>query len=182
MEPYQILAQAIGIVAMVLAILSYQRKTQRGVILMQLFSSTLFAINMAMLGATMGALMNLTGAVRAIIFANKEKFHADQIGWVYGFIAVFVLFYALTFTVFGAPVTPLNLIVEFLPVLGMSAQTIGFHQKEARHVRAVGLISSPSWLIYNFFGGSIGGILCEIFSLISIFIGILRYDRKGGKA
>lgn len=181
MDFYQILAQAIGIVAMVIAILSFQQKTQRGVIRMQLISSSMFAVNMAMLGATTGALMNVIGAVRSVVFSNKEKFHAEKIGWVYGFISMFLLFYVLTFTVFGTPVTPLRLVIEFLPVLGMSVQTISFHKKEASHVRALGLIVSPSWLIYNCCGGSIGAILCEVFTLISIFVGIRRYDRKSSK-
>ena len=38
MSPYQLTAQAIGIVAMALNILSYQRKRQRDIILMQMVS------------------------------------------------------------------------------------------------------------------------------------------------
>ena len=95
-----------------------------------------------------------------------------------GFIAVFALMYPVTFLLFDKEPTVKNLILELLPVIGMCAGTIGYHMKEAKHVRRLALIGSPCWLIYNVFTGSIGGILCEVISLISVFVGMLRYDVK----
>jgi hypothetical protein len=44
-------------------------------------------------------------------------------------------------------------------------------------------LHSPLWLTYNVFVFSIGGILCEAFSLASLAIGIIRYDiRRKPKA
>ena len=39
-------------------------------------------------------------------------------------------------------------------------------------------VSSPAWLIYNIISLSIGAICCEVFSLISILVGLLRLDRE----
>ena len=178
MEPTELIAQIIGIIAMGFNILSYQGKSKRTVILMQLVGTLLFTINFGLLGATIGALMNGIGFIRAIIFVNKERFHTDHIGWVIGFIAVFALMYPVTFLLFDKEPTVKNLILELLPVIGMCAGTIGYHMKEAKHVRRLALIGSPCWLIYNLFTGSIGGILCEVISLISVFVGMLRYDVK----
>lgn len=178
MEPMEILAQIIGLGGMAMNILSYQGRSKQTVILMQLFGTLLFTFNMAMLGAITGALMNGIGFVRAIVFYNKEKFHADHIAWMFGFIAAFALMYPVTFLMFDKEPTALNLITELLPIIGMCAATVGYHRKEARHVRALGLISAPCWLTYNLFNGSIGGLLCEVFALLSILIGMLRYDRK----
>ena len=181
MEPKELIAQIIGLVAMAVAILSYQGKAKRTVILMQLVSTLLFTINFGLLGATLGAVLNGIGFVRAIVFANKEKFHADHIGWLIGFIVVFALMYPVTFLFFDKEPTLKNFILELLPVVGMCAGTIGYHLKDAAHVRKLALIGSPCWLIYNIFSGSIGAVLCEVFSLISVLIGMLRHDRKGGK-
>lgn len=178
MEPMELIAQGIGIVAMAFNILSYQGKTKRTVILMQLIGTFLFTINFAMLGATIGALMNGIGFIRAIIFSNKDKFHTEHIGWLIGFIVAFALMYPATFLLFHKEVTATNLILELLPVIGMCAGTVGYHLKEAAHVRKLALIGSPCWLIYNIFNGAIGGALCEIFSLVSVVVGMLRYDRK----
>ena len=80
MEPTELIAQIIGIIAMGFNILSYQGKSKRTVILMQLVGTLLFTINFGLLGATIGALMNGIGFIRAIIFVNKERFHTDRIG------------------------------------------------------------------------------------------------------
>ena len=176
MLPLEIAAQAVSIVAMAFNIFSYQNKRQRGVILFQLFGSGLFAVSFFILGAFVGGLLNLIGVVRAIVFMNKEKLRTHHPLWLIGFVTVYLLSYLLTFTVFGKEPTAAHLIVEFLPVVGMTATTISFQREKAATVRRYGLISSPSWLVYNVVSGSLGAILCEVFSLISILIGIWRLD------
>ena len=178
MEPIEIIAQIIGIVAMALNILSYQWKNQRNIILTQFFGSGLFVINFFMLGAATGAIINLLAVFRAIVFANKKFFRADKVIWVVGFIAAFLASYAATFLVFGKGPTAFNLIIEFLPIIGIIATTISFYMKDAKAVRRLALISSPAWLIYNVTQLAIGGIICEAVSLVSIIVGMLRHDRK----
>ena len=169
------LGQAIGIVAMAFNILSYQNKNQKAVIAFQFFGSALFALSFLMLGAIIGGILNFIGIIRALVFMNKEKLHADKPIWLWGFIAAYLVTYVLTFTVFGQEVTPLKLLIEALPVVGMTALTLGFRMTDAKAVRRMGLISSPSWLIYNI---AIGAIACEVITLASILIGMLRHDRK----
>ena len=178
METTEIIAQAIGIFAMAFNLFSYQQKTRKGAIIFQLFGTTLFTINFLMLGAMVGGLLNLVGAIRAIIFINKEKLKADHIAWLIGFIAVYFASYILTFTVFGKEATAFNLIIEFLPIIGMIATTISYRFSDAKSIRKFGLISSPAWLVYNIANMSVGAILCEVLSLSSIIIGIVRLDKK----
>lgn len=174
----ELIAQAIGLAAMAFNISSYQRKSRMGVIGFQLWGSVLFAVNFYLLGATVGAMMNVLSAIRAIVFLNREKFRANHPAWLAGFVAAFLLSYALTFTAFGTEATVKNLLVEFLPVIGMTATTVSFRYTDAKTIRRFGLISSPSWLIYNLFAGSLGAIACEVLSLGSIVLGIWRMDRK----
>lgn len=174
----ELIAQAIGLAAMAFNITSYQRKTRMGVIGFQLWGSVLFALNFYLLGATVGAMMNVLSAIRAIVFLNREKLRANHPAWLAGFVAAFLLSYGLTFTLFGTEATLKNLLVEFLPVIGMTATTVSFRYTDAKTIRRFGLISSPSWLIYNLFAGSLGAIACEVLSLGSILLGIWRMDRK----
>ena len=177
METFEIVAQVIGIIAMIFNILSYQGKKQSTVILLQLFGGMFFAINFLMLGAMVGSILNIIATVRAIVFLFKDKLKADSIPWFVGFVALYIIVYVLNFTVFGKAVTVRNLIVELLPVIGMVALNIGFRMKNAADVRKLGLISSPAWLIYNIVVGSWGAIFCEVFTLGSILIGMLRHDK-----
>lgn len=178
MKPIEIIAQCIGIVAMLFNILSYQSKSQKSVITMQLFGASLFALNFLLLGATVGGLLNILGAVRAIVFLFKEKLKTDRLPWLIVFVLLYIAVYILNFTLFGKEVTLFNLIIEILPVIGMTALNIGYRLEKAADVRRLGMISSPAWLIYNITAGSWGAIICETLTLISIFIGILRHDKK----
>jgi len=178
MKSIELIAQIIGIAAMAFNILSYQQKTRSGAIAFQLVGASLFAINFLLLDAVVGGLLNVIGAIRSIVFLNKEKLRADHPAWFAGFTAAYLASYILTFTLFAKEPTAVNLIVEFLPVIGMVALTISYRQSDAKAIRRFGLISSPSWLIYNIANLSIGAICCEVLSLGSIIIGILRLDRS----
>ena len=174
----EIVAQGIGIIAMAFNILAYQGKKQSTVIVCQLVGSLLFALNFFMLGAVIGGILNAISAVRAVIFLNKDKLKAEKNIWLYGFIVVYIVVYVLNFTVFSKEITALNMIVEFLPVVGMTALSVGYRMKKASDVRKMGLISSPAWLIYNIVVGSYGAIICETLTIISIFLGIFRHDKR----
>ncbi len=178
MNPLELTAQVVGLFAMAFNIFSYQQKTQKRAIGFQLGGSILFAVNYWMLGAIVGGILNAVGTVRAIVFLNREKLRATHPAWLAGFTAVYLLSYVLTFTVFGKEATLFNLIVEFLPVIGMTATTISFRLSDARAIRRFGLVSSPSWLVYNIVSFSVGAIICEVLSLCSIFIGMFRLDRQ----
>lgn len=177
MEIIEIIAQIIGFVAMAFNIVSYQGKKQSTVILLQFFGGTLFAVNYLLLGATVGSILNIIGALRAVLFLFKDKLKTDRLPWFIAFVASYITVYILNFTVFGKEPTALNLFVEILPVVGMVALTIAYRLKNASDVRKFGLISSPAWLTYNIVVGSWGAILCEIFTLISILIGMIRHDK-----
>ena len=178
MEKITIIAQIMGIMAMAFNILSYQRKTRGGAIAFQLVGGLLFSVHFFLFGAFVGGVLNAVAFIRAIVFLNKEKLHADHIYWLVGFIIVYIASYILNFTAFGKEPTMFNFVIELLPVIGMIATTISFRYSDAKTIRRYGLISSPSWLVYNITTGSIGAIACEVFSLCSIVIGIVRFDLK----
>lgn len=178
MSPIEIAAQVVSILGMTMNVLSFQQKNKRTIIAFQCFGGALFSISFFMLSAPVGAIMNLIAVVRAIVYMNKEKFHTDSVIWVYAFTVLFFLSYAVTFTVLGKEPTLKNFIIEMLPIIGMIATTVSFRMEGARAVRRLGLISAPAWLTYNVFCFSLGGILCEAFGIISIFIGMFRFDFK----
>lgn len=176
-----ILAQAFGIVGMLFNILVYQQKKQRGVLICQFFAALSFALNYLLLGAIIGGLLNLVGVVRALVFYFEKRTKANSVVWLIIFIVAFAASYPLTFLVFGTPMTPKNFIIEMLPVIAMIIATVSLRLGSARAVRAFSIFSSPMWLTYNCFSGSIGAIASEILNLISIVVGIIRLDIKRNK-
>ena len=174
-----IIAQIFGILGMTMNVLSYQARKQKHVILVQLFGSLFFVFNMFLLGAIMGGLLNLIGFFRAIVYANKERIkHLKRCNTV--FITLYIISYMSVFLIFQKAITVWNVVIEILPLIAMIATTIAFSKTSAASIRRLALVSSPSWLIYNCFNLSIGGIICEICSLISVFTAMLRLDVKRG--
>lgn len=187
MEPIEIIAQIVGVFGMIFISTSYQHKKQRNLIISQMIGSAFFFINFLLLGIAagvvlIGAIMNFIGIFRALVFSNKEKFHAEKPIWLFSFVAAYLVSYVLVFTLFGTDPNAKNLILEALPVIGMASSTFAFFSKEAKMTRRLGFITSPSWLVYDIINLSIGGIITEVLSLISITVGIIRHDLKGKDA
>ena len=175
---YFIIAQIFGILGMGMNVLSYQCKEKKALITVQLFGSLFFAINMFMLDALMGGILNIVGIARALVYLKKDQIKIP-IRWVTAlFLIAYSASYVLVFTVFAKEATPQNLIVEVLPIIGMSAMTIGLSGTNAKRIRICGFVNSPCWLTYNSINFSIGGILCEVFSIISVILAYLRLDTK----
>lgn len=178
MEAIDIIAQIIGIFGMAANIWSYQLKNKTSVLIFQLCGAALFTVNFLLLGAITGAIMNMINVALSLVFVYKEKTHADHIAWAIGFAAAYVASYILTFAVFGKEPTLTNLITEFFPLIGTITTIISYKMTGAKAIRRLGFIRSPAWLAYDILVFSIGGILCEVFTLISIVIGTIRLDRK----
>ena len=172
-------AQAIGIIATVITILSFQQKKQRGIVFFQATSSAMWCIHFIMIGAYTGGILNLVATLRNLIMTKRDKYKWTGSPWFVVLMAVLSLgVYIVSFTVFNTPTTKTNLLLELLPALGIVVTTIAFREKEAKKVRLLSIMNSPLWLVYNAFNHSIGGVITETFCLISIGIGYLRHDRK----
>ena len=171
-------AQAIGLVGMAVNISSFQCKKQKTALTLQLIGPVMFSVNMYLVGAGMGFLLNVIGILRALTYLQAERIgpKLKYVNWAFT-ISYFAAYY-LTFTVFGTAPTWQNLLIELLPLIGMIAMTIGFAKGTPKYIRLYGYINSPCWLIYNCFRFTLGGILCEIVCLISITTAAIRLDRK----
>lgn len=171
-------AQIIGLVAMAFNVLSFQGKTAKRVIVCQLTGESLFALNYLLLGAISGGLLNIVAVCRSLLFLFRNKTKAAHPAWLWAFCGVYAALYAASFVVFDTPVTPLNLLLELCPAIGMTAVSISLRADDAAVIRRYGLVSAGAWLIYSAAAFSIGAMLCETLSLISIAVGMLRHDRR----
>ncbi len=169
-----IVAQIFGILGMAANILSYQCRHRKEVLRCQFFGSFLFAINMYLLDAMMGCLLNAVGIFRTVTYSYVKK--PSHIRLANGlFLALYVLAYVSDFTWIGLEPTTQNLILEALPLVAMFAITFAC-SRSAKVIRRTVFISSPLWLVYDAIGLSLGGVICEVISIVSAVIGTVRYD------
>ena len=164
-------AQAIGIIAMGLGMLSFQMKNTKKILLVQIFSTLIFGTHYFLIGGYAGAALNILSMIRNIIFYFKEKKWAKSKIWIYVFTAVFAVAAYLSGDGW----------LGILPFLGCTFMTIAVYFESGKTTRQIIWLSSPCWLIYNYITGSIGGVIAEVFNLTSIVISILRNDIKRKK-
>ncbi len=159
-------AQIIGIIALAIAIISFQQNTQKRIVTLQMISSVFFTIHFFLLGAYVGAALNFIGIFRAAIFRQKGEKWASNILWFWLFCALFMLAGILSWTNY----------YSILPILGMLLTTAGFWIENPRLVRIVTAPSSPCWFIYNLVNHSYPGMLTECFVFGSILVAAFRFD------
>lgn len=172
------LIQAIGILAMCVAFCSFQQKSQKGILILQIISTTLFTLHFGLLGALSGCLLNGLGAVRAVIYSQRDKRWGAHIVWPILFSVAAGVIYALNFLCFGMEPNLKNLLLELLPAAATVLTNVALRCEKAAAVRLLCMFNSPLWFTYNAVAGSIGGMLTETFNFLSIVIGMLRLDRK----
>lgn len=172
---YQVLAQAVGVAAMITGVVSYQMNTHKKIMILKTTCEGLFALHFFMLAflcgasdAYSGSVMNLIGAIRNVTFlicVEKNKS-------ITPFIVIFsiAMIVCCGFTWQGA--------ISLLAVGGKLCTTIAYAVKKPKFVRLLTIPSCIMWIIYDSLILSVSGIIMESFGLASIIIGYLRYDRK----
>ena len=163
------IAQIAGIIGMLLGCLSYQVKTSGGILRVQVIANCIWVTHYFMLGAYTGAMLNLFAAVRNITYfqLNKKK-TSNRTYYAMGFAVLCVLLSLMTYQSW----------ISLLPMVGSTLQTFAFSCRKANSLRWLTLSGMPLWLTYNILEKSYSGTVTEIISILSIFIGLIRYRKE----
>lgn len=164
--------QIIGFIAMAIIVISYQQKTHKNILVFQMVSGLLFTAHYVLIGAYTGAVMNLVGAFRSLVYSNRNKKWASSVIWPVLFSIGFLISGILTW----------ENVFSVLPLIAMLMSSIVLWIEQPKINRILSIPTSSCWLIYNIKTESIAGTATEIFVLASIIIGILRLDIKKEKS
>ncbi|MCX6780657.1 MAG: YgjV family protein [Candidatus Magasanikbacteria bacterium] len=163
----QIIIQGLGFLALLFVILSFQKKERTRLLAIMLAGLLLFVVHFSLLHAWTGALMNLIEAgVVFVSYKSETAAWAKKSFWPYFFIALYIIF---GFLIYKNP-------SDLLPIIAQSFGAIATWQKNQRALRFIMLLPRPLWFIYNFIVGSYAGMVTEVLILISVIVGIVRFD------
>ncbi len=163
------MAQVIGFGGAVLNFASFQQKTRRKILGVQIAAAILFIIHYILLGAYTGAALNAIALSRSTIYFNSDKKWAKSPVWLVLFVVISGAAGLMTWEGW----------YSFLPPLAMILTTISYWLKNETKIRLVTFPSSPCWLGYNIITGSVAGVVTECIVMTSLLIAIFRYDILG---
>ncbi len=162
-----IVAQIIGFVAMTLIVLSFQQKSRKGILIMQLVAEIFWVLHFGLIGAYTGMALNMLGVVRCYVYANREtKKWANSEAIPYIFFALSIVVGILSW----------KNMYSLLPMAAVCITSFVLWSNKAHIIRYFSYPGCICWLIFNMVSGSYAGIATEVFNLSSITVGIIRFD------
>lgn len=168
----QVIIQGIGYLALLFVILSFQKNKRVNILVLMMIGLILFMIHYALLGAWIGSLMNaIEGAMVLVAFKKENRRWAQKGFWLYAFIALFIV----------AGIFTAKSLVDIMPIVAQIFGTVAVWQTSPKAIRLIMLVPRPLWFAYNFAVGSYAGMVAEVFILLSVLVGIVRFDLLGQK-
>ena len=169
----KILANVIGGLAVVLFVLSYQQKTRRYIVLLNILSRVFYVTQYVLLLAFSGAAMDVAGLVVSLLAQRKDTKFISKHTKIWAIASlVFIVAVGLSFY---------KDIFSILPIIAVIFEAGALWLEKEKHIRIVSFISTPFWLVYNILCGAYGSAAGSVLAMISIISAFIRYDIKGRK-
>ena len=160
--------QIVSVVAMALVVLSFQMKSNKTLLVVQMLANLLFATSYFLLGVYTAAIVNLIAMLRSLAL----YFWADKKSVILLITAELIFVVASVLTYAGIP--------TILVYIASLVDTYSMWKNDGKLIRYSRLfVVSPLWLVHNIIRFSLGGLICEIFSIISCIVAFIRYKKEG---
>ncbi len=159
-----IIGQALGIVAVILGFVSYQRKTQFGIIVSQCVTALTFSVHYFLISAPTATALNFLSAVICLYFAFRNKKQGES--------KAEVIITSVLIAVAGMLAWE-NIYSLFL-IAGLVTSTVSLSFSNPQNTRRAMFIKSPLCIIYNMAVASMGGVIYECVVIISAIIGLVK--------
>ena len=157
-----LLVQLIGFIAVMGAFLMFLANNRHSMLRIHVFSSLLWALHYALLGAPTGAAVNLLRAGRDYAFDRFRRYK-----WMYPVsLGALVLVAILSWHNW----------TSIFPIIATIIGTTALWQKSSRKIRYFSLFVPPFWFAYNVTNGSIAGMVNDLIIFSSVVVGIYRFD------
>ncbi len=158
-----------GIGAMISLFISHQKKSRSGILIYKLCADVFWAAHYICLGATAGAIPNVIGIFREIIFINRERCKfASSVVWPCIFILTNLKFGIMSFDVW----------YDILPIAASVFVTISLWINNPKLTKCISIPVSGAFLTYNIFVGSYIGIFNESIAILSILLFFVRRKKR----
>ena len=166
-------AQALGIVRLLLAIYTMQRKQMENIIVLECTTNLLAAVERALLGSLVGSTVCFVAIAHTILiylFRKKEQ----------GLPVLLSMLFVSLYT--AIPLLTNQGVEGILTLIASVLFAMGIIQERSSAFRLFKLPSVLMWLIYDVIIGAYASIFTDGLAVSSAIVGIVRLDREDWKS
>ncbi len=162
---FDVLVQGLGVIGIAASVIAFQCKKHKSIMIFRTANESFFAIQYGLLGAFTGMAMNIIGSIRNLIFARLVEKGKSTMPLRFVFSAAFVAFAIFTW----------DGVKSILVGVAKVVSTFAYGSSDTGVVRVLVLATTLTWWVYNLLVGSIAGVICETFTIVSIVVSLFRY-------
>ncbi len=164
----EIIIQVIGIIGIIAGLSAFQCNKHSHALALKMTEEGMFGLQYFLLGGYTGFVLNLVGIFRNLIFTYfglKDKQKELQISR---------RILAVVFAVIGLCAWEgyISILIIFAKVLS----TLAYGTTNMKKMRLMISVTCCCWICYNYYVGSIAGVISDACNLTSVVIGMIRYD------
>lgn len=161
-----VVAQILGVVALVLVSIGYFFKDRFKFLLMQVIANAFYASAFLVVGAYVGGVITFISIARClyIYFAQKYSFK-----YFYPFLLIFIVCYIVVTIVFWSAW------VDIMPLITATIFTVGLSIKNLQTARCVFLIPNVILIVYNIFATTYASALLDFIEVVVIIVAIIKF-------
>lgn len=161
------IAQIISILTAIVAIISMQMKSMKGILITQISANLLASSTYFLLGGFSGAGISIIAIIQLIVMFLYDKKQKKPHIWV---IILFILAYI------GYSILNFKEFIDIFPMLAAVIFSISIAQKNPSAYRWLSLIHPLCWLVYDTYMLAYINIIMRIGIFISAVIAKIRLD------
>lgn len=164
------IAQILGILAVVTFLLSFQMKTRRNILVVNITSRLLYILQYIFLGALEGAVLDFSGLILSFFAKYKENQFVSK-----HFKAIIIVINILLIAI---GIALWESIFSLFAILGIMLEITALWLTKERDIRIISLLSAPFWLAYNLASRAYGSAVGNVLAMVSIVVAMIRLDLK----
>ena len=163
-----LIGQILGVVAVILGFITYQMRSPKALLIVNLITCGVFCAHYLLIGAISGFVLNALGIVRNLVYTNRDKKIFSSPVWPYIFAVIMLIAGLVTWQDWRT----------ILMIFALVINSVCLSLKNAQHIRYSLLITCPLVMLYDILVHSYGGIVYEGMSIASAVIGIIRFRQQ----
>ena len=164
----KLLADILGALGVVVAILLYQQKKRESLLAYKLTLDLIWLVHYILIGAYSGAAVAAIAAFREIVFVKRDPKKSGSIIWLPIFISIAIITTVLTWK------NAFSLFTLFASCIAVISFFIG----NPKLSRILAFPVCGCMLTYDVACRSVAGVVNEAVAILSSLVGIIRLDRN----